>query len=253
MPAAIVWDFFLAHAGADGPAAKALFDLLQPSARVFLDSQSLLLGDDWDHKLSQAQQSSRVTVVLVSGRTEQAYYQREEIAAAIAMAREDGEQHRVVPVYLDEPPFDNNVVPYGLRLKHSLSLARGGGITGIAQRLQDLLVRLTGVPLASPAFPALGAYNEDLLRALDREFPLPGVDFRLTVNARDGRTLATADLIFEATRAKRVVLRASAGAGKSMVAGRLARLLRDNGALPVVLNLKNWQKDRHTSALAEQS
>lgn len=146
MPDAPVWDFFLAHAAADGPAAKKLFDLLQPSTKVFLDSESLLFGDDWDIKLPRAQSSSRVTVVLVSGQTETAYYQREEIASAIAMAREPGERHRVVPVYLDDRPFDKNLVPYGLRLKHSLSLKRDGGFRGVAKHLQNLHVRLTSTP-----------------------------------------------------------------------------------------------------------
>jgi hypothetical protein len=249
---AYTWDFFLAHAGPDGPIAKDLFDLLAPSCRVFLDNQCLLLGDDWDLALRDAQRASRITVVLVSGRTEKAYYQREEIAAAIAMAREDKEQHRVVPVYLDDPPFDHEAVPYGLRLKHSVSLNQEGGLQGIAQRLQDLFARVTGTafaPVARLASPATTTYYSDLLRALDRDFPLPLVEFGLTLAAPDGRRLAAADLIVEAKRAKRIVIRASAGAGKSMVAGRLARVVPDTGFLPVVLNLKNWQKDRHSVEL----
>jgi len=96
------WDFFLAHAGADLPAAEQLYVLLQPRARVFLDKHCLLLGDDWDQELAAAQRGSRITVVLVSSRTEIAYYEREEIAAAIDLARRNKQAHRVVPVYLDD-------------------------------------------------------------------------------------------------------------------------------------------------------
>src|ERR1035441_5111771 len=110
-----VWDFFIAHAGPDRDAAHELWKELSSTCRVFLDAESLEYGDDWDLALPEAQRNSRVTVVLVSGRTEKAYYLREEIAAAIAMTREDKDRHRVVPVYLDIPPFDDHDVPYGDR------------------------------------------------------------------------------------------------------------------------------------------
>jgi hypothetical protein len=161
------WDFFLAHAAADGPAAKELFDLLSPSCRVFLDSECLLPGDDWDLILRRAQCSSRITVVLLSRRSEKSYYQREEIAAAIAMARDDNARHRVVPVYLDDREFENDV-PYGLRLKHSLSVNRCGGMLGIAERLQSLLehsgrdgtATVSQLPSASPT---------EFVRPIDRK------------------------------------------------------------------------------------
>jgi hypothetical protein len=81
------WDFFIAHAGPDIGTAQELFGFLSASSQVFLDKERLLLGDDWDTKIAQAQQSSLITLVLVSSKTERAYYQREEIAAAIDMAR----------------------------------------------------------------------------------------------------------------------------------------------------------------------
>ena len=95
------WDFFIAHAGADKRPAEKLYDYLKPKSRVFLDCRSLVLGDDWDTELRRAQKTSLVTVVLISEKTEAAYYQREEIAAAIALARANAAQHRVVPVFLD--------------------------------------------------------------------------------------------------------------------------------------------------------
>lgn len=140
--AAYTWDFFLAHAGADLVAAEALYDLLTSCSRVFLDSRCLLPGDDWDQELSLAQSSALITVVLVSSRTERAYYQREEIAAAIDMARKDKSKHRVVPIYLDEQADTESSLPYGLRLKHGLSVSKAGGLGEIARRLNDLLNHL---------------------------------------------------------------------------------------------------------------
>jgi hypothetical protein len=132
------WEIFLAHAGADKAAAEDLYNLLSKHCRVFLDTHCLVLGDDWDRKLASAQRKSLVTVVLVSSRTEQAYYQREEIAAAIHMARKDENKHRVVPIFLDDVP-DEFEIHYGLRLKHGLHLSQVKGWSEIAQRLLTLI------------------------------------------------------------------------------------------------------------------
>jgi len=135
------WDIFLAHAGADKSSAEDLYDLLNAHCKVFLDSKCLLLGDNWDEELASAQRMSLITVVLVSPRTEQAYYQREELAAAIGMARKDKDKHRVIPVFLDTQA-NGIVTPYGLRLKHGLYLSKSNGLEGVAQSLLDLVTRL---------------------------------------------------------------------------------------------------------------
>jgi len=96
----IEWDFFLAHAGADKEVAELLYDYLSERSRVFLDSHCIGLGDDWDATLAAAQRKSLVTVVLVSTHTDNAYYQREEVATAVALARENPASHRVIPLYV---------------------------------------------------------------------------------------------------------------------------------------------------------
>jgi SpoVK/Ycf46/Vps4 family AAA+-type ATPase len=142
------WDFFLAHAGGDVSTAEKLYELLTPY-QVFLDSRSLLPGDDWDQELSIAQSQAMITIVLVSSNTDNAYYQREEIAAAISMAREDKTKHRVVPVFLDDTSTSANKVPYGLRLKHGLYVSHEGGLAAIAERLRELFDRTSKSALRS--------------------------------------------------------------------------------------------------------
>jgi len=134
------YDFFIAHASKDTTEAEALFDLMAPHARVFIDSKNLLLGDDWDIELPKAQRASLITVVLISSFTEKAFYQREEIHAAINYARNNPETHRVIPVYIDR--IDSDAVPYGLRLKHSVYLKDDVTLEIAAQRLLDTLCRL---------------------------------------------------------------------------------------------------------------
>ena len=140
--AALTWDIFIAHAGADGAAAEELYDRLQGRARVFLDTRCLEVGDNWDEELARAQRASLMSVVLVSSRTEHAYYQREEIAAAIDLARRGDGGHRVVPVYLDPGARAGDSVPYGLRLKHGLEVHEGAGMSAVADALIEALARL---------------------------------------------------------------------------------------------------------------
>jgi hypothetical protein len=133
------WDFFIAHAGPDCQAAEELHHCLQSRSRVFLDSRNLKLGDDWDIELPKAQRNSLVTVVLISSKTEAAYYQREEIAAALGLARRDAERHRVVPVFLDRDAQNNESVPYGLTIKHGVTVSAQLSLKEVGQQLLDLI------------------------------------------------------------------------------------------------------------------
>jgi hypothetical protein len=134
-----VWDFFIAHAGEDAAAAEELFEYLAPRAQAYLDTRSLRLGDDWDIALRLAQERSLVTVVLISANSDAAYYQREEIASAIARARIDPDGHRVVPVFLNGFPNGREGVPYGLRIKHGIALSATVSLRDAAERLIELL------------------------------------------------------------------------------------------------------------------
>lgn len=126
------WDVFLAHAGPDTDAARTLHVLLsRAGVDTFLDAHNLKLGDDWDIELPKAQRSARITVVLISEHTGDAFYQREEVAVAIHESRRVDSHHRVIPVYL-EPGIDP---PYGLRVKHSLTVDRTFGLEDVAREI----------------------------------------------------------------------------------------------------------------------
>lgn len=137
----IQWDIFIAHAGGDTRIAEDLYDLLKGKARVFLDSKTLVLGDEWDVLLRDAQRRSAMTVVLVGKTADAAYYLRSEIAAAISMARLDAERHRVVPVYLQGGVGRTEAQPYGLNLKHGLEVDGTNDLPSAAARLLDALAK----------------------------------------------------------------------------------------------------------------
>lgn len=136
------WHFFIVYAKQDHEAALRLYEQLTKSSDVFLDIKSLQLGDDWDMVLPTEQRASLITVVLISSKTSKAYYQREEIAAAIELARK-GEGHRVVPVYLDADAINLATVPYGLKLKHGITLANDITADHVAQALYELRIKLS--------------------------------------------------------------------------------------------------------------
>jgi hypothetical protein len=159
------WDFFVAYSRADAAGAEYLYSRLSSRSRTFIDSRCLKLGDDWDVALSEAQRSSKVTVVLISANSEHAFYQREEIAAAISLARADPSAARIVPVYLDGFPRHNDAVPYGLRVKHGIAISGDVTMDDVAQRLLDLLADLGGSEVAPQAAGA--ARSDDSKYALD--------------------------------------------------------------------------------------
>ena len=138
------WHFFIAYARDDQEVALHLYERLTKTSDVFLDLKSLQLGDDWDVVLPTEQRASLVTVVLISSKTPKAYYQREEIASAIELARK-GDSHRVVPVYLDADAVESASVPYGLKLKHGITLAKGITVDDVAQELDHLRSKLSAI------------------------------------------------------------------------------------------------------------
>lgn len=156
-----IYDFFLAHAGADTETAEELFDLLTLSSKTFLDSRSLLPGDNWDEGLSEAQNKSLITVVIISPKSDSAYFEREEIATAIDMARKGINNHRVVPLYLDISGSMLETRLYGLRRKHALFLSKSSGLSEIAQRLLDLLANIKKTrPTSSARIAAITGTGE---------------------------------------------------------------------------------------------
>jgi hypothetical protein len=135
------WDFFLAHAGADLEAARNLKRHLDPPAKVFLDDTDLALGSVWSRELAEALESSLIHIILISPNSEEAYYQSEEIAVAIQLAREDPHTRRVIPVYLNSRGVPKSV-PYGLKTRHGLSVADEKDLASAKERLLQTLAEI---------------------------------------------------------------------------------------------------------------
>jgi hypothetical protein len=144
------YDLFLAHAVADKPSARALYALLQPDVRVFLDERSLPDGARWDIEIPAAQRASRATVFLISSSSDHAWYLGDEIVTAIQLHRAAPAAHLLVPVLL-EPGAS---IPYGLSQVQAIAAVGPGSLARVAAQLRGVVSRSRGqaapLPLVVP-------------------------------------------------------------------------------------------------------
>src|SRR5271166_3278132 len=208
--------FFIAYAAPDAAVAERLYCLLAMESTVFLDRRSLRLGDDWDRELVAAQRRAEITVVLVSDHTEEGFYQREEIATAIDMARQGS--HRVVPLWLSGtgPP---DALPYGLRIKQGLAVRDTSDLTEVARKLLQ-----EGLGSEPAAFP-LSAATPSAAEAMSISPPIGQLDH--PVHGRDA-LLNLLSLALRGPYGEFHVLAGMGGAGKTTVALELARRAADH-------------------------
>ena len=114
------WDVFISYATPDVAEASDLWArLTERGLRCFIDRECLDVGDRWPQKLKDELERSTSVAVVVSANSDAAFYQGEEIALAIGVARSLG--RRVMPIYLgdDVPP------PLGLITLHALRKSDG--------------------------------------------------------------------------------------------------------------------------------
>jgi len=135
------WDVFIAYASPDADIAEELYNALSSDCRVYFAKRTTLPGDNWD-RLGKIQGASLITLVLISANTDAAHNQREEIQAAVQMARSDQHAHRVIPIYLDGQPTDPRDVPYGLWIKHALEWTKDDGWQAIAAQVLSLVAKM---------------------------------------------------------------------------------------------------------------
>ena len=134
------FDFFIAYAGPDQSQAKKLaWDLQDQHCQVFLDALGLAPGTPWPGALQEALEASRATLVLISSHSDAAFYQREEIARAIQLARDDPLAHRVIPVIIEKPSSSLHEMPYGSGILQPIDGTRAGGLERVAHTLAELL------------------------------------------------------------------------------------------------------------------
>jgi hypothetical protein len=170
------YDLFLAHAPTDKTITERLYEALRARGLcVFFDARCIPLGARWDREIPRAQRSARITVVLVSRVFDQAWYLGDEVATAIAAARDGGRGHAVIPVFLDGMPEDPFAIPYGLRVVQGVDVPKVGGLEATADRLRDAVSSASTAPTsvmtaAPPARCDRAALFDKLCKLLDVQF-----------------------------------------------------------------------------------
>lgn len=97
-------------------------------------------------------------------------------------------------------------------------------------------------------------YRVSLKRKLQTAFPKPSVEFGLTLKFKSepNRRMLVESLTEEAKNRTRLILRGPAGSGKSIILGKLAKILADSNIMPVFLNLKDWKME-YSKVLSDSS
>jgi hypothetical protein len=126
------WDYFISYPSKDIQVAVAVYIELTKKAKAFLDQRCLRPGDRWTERLAAAQQTSRATVLIVTGNSAQAWYQESEAARAINLTRHG--RHRIIPLLFG----DEVMVPFGLEQIHAIRLQKLWDIQGIVRKLEAL-------------------------------------------------------------------------------------------------------------------
>lgn len=104
---------FISYAGPDAGLAAALAAAIeQAGARAWIDARDAMCGDRWDEVIPAALQAASRVAVLVTPSWGTSWYAPEEVARAIAFARQHGLKRHIVPVLHGE--IDPQRLPYGL-------------------------------------------------------------------------------------------------------------------------------------------
>ena len=151
-----VCEIFLAFAGPDEVRANALYELLAADGKQVFLSSHIEPGDNWVLRIRKAISDAKLVVFLHSRHSRNAHYQTEELLSAIKRVRVN--ETRIVPVYLDGPPDDDDPSTYGLESIQAID-ARDVSDQQVAQRLLGLA---GGSAPASPepAPPRPSTYGE---------------------------------------------------------------------------------------------
>ena len=134
----IRYDAFIAYAGPDIEYAKKLDSLLSVIGySVFMAPHKLSLGTRFPQELIRAQESSLLTLVLISSHSDASYFLQEEILRAIELAKK--QRHRVLPIYLSGNQAQNSDVPLTLTQLQSIFLAEEFSLLSVAQKIEATL------------------------------------------------------------------------------------------------------------------
>ena len=126
-------DVFLIHAHSDREAVRKLYTrLIKDGIRVWLDTEDLQPGQDWQKEIRKAILKSDVIIVCLSrGFNEQQGYRHEELKLALEKEKLIIEDVFIIPVRLEKCDM-----PESVRRLHRVDLFKAGGYKKLISVLQ---------------------------------------------------------------------------------------------------------------------
>jgi len=206
------WDLFIAYPSPERDIAERLARSLEHSLRVFIDTAQIRPGADWDLVIKEAIESSHAIVIVVSPKSDDAYFQREEILIALERARSRSSECIVIPLYVKGIEPSHPSVPYGLRPKQGVVLKDPNDIAAVSDKLAQLVIEAAGEDSESRSFSSsVCKHMEQLNQDIE---DLTKEQYRVIQQLRYLR---------------RVRISGCAGSGKTLVAAEKATRLADAG------------------------
>jgi tetratricopeptide (TPR) repeat protein len=194
------YDVFISHAVGDTATARRLAEHLSShDLRVFLDVDSIRIGDDWQGIISDALESSSAIAVLLSSRTNIGGYASQEISYASANAR-DG-RTLLIPIYLDEQSAHN--VPRNLEKFQGIQVHDSSELGPAAQKIAKAVrdaqpsslvhVKATGnIPQQPPGYVSTSTVS-DIIRVVESSLAQATGPVQIIGQAGIGKTTAVAE------------------------------------------------------------
>lgn len=128
-------DVFISYAHPDAHYAKRLYNLLTAIGyKVFLDTEDIAAGDLWSERIQKALEGSTLMLILVSNRTNSAYFQKEETLKAIEIARRS--RSRVIPIFLT-----NNCESFLLNQIQAIRWKEGTSLLSLALKIEEAALK----------------------------------------------------------------------------------------------------------------
>lgn len=205
------WDVFVAYSSPDRTIACEVAESLRAYLRVFIDVDEIKIGDQWDHVLRNAIETSSVVLVVVSPTTDSAFYEREELLRAIERMRRNPDDCAVVPLYIGGLSPSDSRIPYGLKPLQGISLSN----TTHEELGRKLLERIAQISPARIETPNLSSRISKRFEKINQEV--------VTLTAEQYR------VIQQLRHLRRVRISGCAGSGKTLVAAEKCARLAASG------------------------
>lgn len=210
---------------------------------AFVAKLNIKGGKDWDPVILRVIESTKGYILMVTQLVPSSPYVKKELKVVKEL------QKAVIPCRQEGVSQSTyNQLPKFVRTKQEIRFAESSELADqvVAQLRNDVSQNEVSKATSIPQWgPGAQEYLGRLRRRLDHDFPKAKLRFHLTISSNERNGIPVDGVLKIVLNDGRVLLRGTAGAGKSNIAGEVVRqALRSGSILPVVLRMKGWTKEQ---------